>query len=66
MSRGTNTVNKHFVNTLAFPNHGPMLHLFEFLVILDGRKRRALKRTRAFRNARFKNTSVSKWFLNPF
>ena len=34
--------------------------------ILDGRKRAFKKRTRACRNARFKNTSVSKLFLDLF
>ena len=33
---------------------------------LDGRKRAFQKRTRACRNGRFKNTSVSKWFLDLF
>ena len=32
---------------------------------LDGRKRAFSKRTRACRDARFKNTSVSKWVFGP-
>ena len=35
------------------------------ITTLDGRKRAFKKRTRACQNARFKNTSVSKWFLGP-